>query len=172
MFTKRELQNCEDCANRKVGHYQEWEGSQHQLVVAVVEAMPLTRSLLHPFSPLKLLQPLSRTRGDGAITACFWRTQMERTELYVNLPKLINVVCCTQRNFLLSADPHAGLTGHLQEQGLKEGNYSLTRKTALEEVSQYLEGRGGGQATKIRNKSADGFITPMGQLPSQNGMLY
>jgi hypothetical protein len=67
-------------------------GSQHQLVVDVVEALPLTRSLFHPFSCRKLLQPLSRTRRAGAITACFWCTQMERTELYVNLPNLINVV--------------------------------------------------------------------------------
>jgi len=94
-------------------------------VVAVVEALPLTRSLFHPFSRRKLLQPLTGTRNAGAITACFWRTQMERTGLYVNLPNLINVVCCTQHNFLLSTDSHAGLTGHLQEKGLKQGNYSL-----------------------------------------------
>jgi hypothetical protein len=98
---------------------------------------------------------------------------MERKELYVNLPNFINVVCCTQHNFLLSTDPHAGLTGHVQEQGLKEGNCSLTRNNGGSFSIPVGRGRGrGGQATKIRNKFADGFITPMGQLPSQNGMLY
>jgi hypothetical protein len=77
-------------------------GSQRQLVVTVVEELPLTLSLFHPFSRRKLLQPLSRTRRVGAITACFWRTQMERTELHVNLPNLINVVRCNQHNFLLT----------------------------------------------------------------------
>lgn len=123
---KVKMQNCEGCANREVGHYQEWEVNI-QLVVSVDEALPLTRGLFHPFRPHKLLQPLPRTRRGGAITACVCRTQMERTEHNVNLPTLINVVCCTLHNFLSSTDTLAGVTGHSQEQDKKEGHYPLTR---------------------------------------------
>jgi uncharacterized protein (UPF0128 family) len=62
---KARLQNCEGCANRKVGHCQEWE------VAAVVEALPLTRSLLHPFSRRKLLQPLTKLEELGPFQPAF-----------------------------------------------------------------------------------------------------
>jgi hypothetical protein len=54
---------------------------------------------------------------------------------------------------------------------LKEGNYSLTRNIGGSSSIPGGKGRGR-KASQICNKFADEFITPMGQLPSQNGMFY
>jgi hypothetical protein len=55
-------------------------------------------------------------------------------------------------------DPHAGLTGHLQEQSLKEINYSLATNIGGSfsiPGGKGEMGGGGGEETKIRNKFAD-----------------